>query len=241
MKWIFIISWSLFVFILSSLVCAEQLTILCNNFSPKNAVRTQSSELTDSLMQRYRNLFEISPFPFKEQNEKQICFFNPAMYSEISMNSSQQILSTNIQSTDSLFYDLIPYQPVMLDTHSVVFISITTPDFPLLYKKNAKNLTVQIDIFKRVAELCAVFEKFGIDYIIAINYLGDFLSKELLQKIPELDLVIDYFSLDNTHHYMKEITHPQLINWSRKKEHFLLVELELSGSTLTVQDITRIE
>lgn len=197
--------------------------------------------MTDSLLQQYSNFFEISPFPFVEQNEQQICFFNPAIFSEKVINSNQKVLSSNIQSTDSLFYDLIPYQPVMLDTHSVVFISITTPDFPILYKKHSHELTVQIEVFKRVTELCAVFKKFGIDYIIAINYLGDFLSKEMLQKCPELDLVIDYFSLDNTHHYMKEITHPRLINWSRKKEHFLIVEIELSDSTLTVQEITRIE
>ena len=241
MKWFFYISLILLLFVCSSSVYAEQLTILCNNFSPKYSIQVQSKELTDSLMQKYSNFFEVSPFPFVEQNEKQICFFNPAIFTEKGITSSQKVLSTNIQSTDSLFYDLIPYKPAMLDTHSVVFISITTPDFPILYKKQSLELTVQIDIFKRVTELCAVFEKFGIDYIIAINYLGDFLSKEMLQKCPELDLVIDYFSLDNTYNYMKEISHPRLINWSRKKEQLLLVEIELLDGTLKVQDITHIE
>jgi len=220
---------------------AEQLIILCNNFSPKDSIREQSKNLTDSLMQQYSNFFEISPFPFVEQNEQQICFFNPGIFSEKVINSNQKVLSSNIQTADTLFYDLIPYKPAMLDTHSVVFISITTPDFPILYKKYSQELSVQIDIFKRVKELCAVFEKFGIDYIIAINYLGDFLSNEMLQKCTELDLVIDYFSLDNTYNYMKEITHPRLIHWSRKKEQLILIEIELLDDTLKIQDITHIE
>ena len=241
MKYFFSSLLMILIIFISCSAYAEQLTILCNNFSPKDSTRAQSTELTDSLMQRYGNFFEISPFPFEEQNERQICFFNPAIYSEKVMNSSQKVLSSNIQSTDSLFYDLIPYKPSMLDTHSVVFISITTPDFPILYKKYSQNLDVQTDIFKKTKELCSVFEKFSIDYIIAINYLGDYLSKEMLQKCPELDLVIDYFSLDNTHHYMKELTHPRLINWSRKEEHFLLLEIELLDDTLKIQDINIIE
>jgi len=241
MKWFFSISLTLLLFVFSSLIYAEQLTILCNNFSPKDSVREQSKSLTDSLMQQYSNFIEISPFPFIEQNEQKICFFNPGIFSEKVINSSKKVLSSNIQTADTLFYDLIPYIPSMLDTHSVVFISVTTPDFPILYKKHSHELNVQIDIFTRVTELCAVFKKFGIDYIIAINYLGDFLSKEMLQKCPELDLVIDYFSLDNNHHYMKEITHPRLINWSRKKEQFLLVEIELLDDTLKIQDVTHIE
>ena len=236
-----IFSLVIMLFVFSSLIYAEQLTILCNNFSPEDSVQFTSTELTDSLMEKYSNFFIVSPFPFSEQKEQQICFFNPSIFSDNSLDSTKKVLSSNIQSSDSLFYDLIPYKPVMLDTHSVVFISITTPDFPHLYKKFSQDLIVRIDIFERVKELCAVFKKFGIDYIIAINYLGDYLSKEMLQKVPDLDLVIDYFSLDNNHHYMKEITHPRLINWSRKKEHFLIVEIELSDSTLTVQDITRIE
>jgi hypothetical protein len=241
MKWFFSISFILLLFVFSSLIYAEQLTILCNNFSPKNSARAQSAEIADSLMQKYGNFFEISPFPFTEQNEQQICFFNPGIFSEKVINSSQKVLSSNIQTADTLFYDLIPYKPAMLDTHSVLFISITTPDFPILYKKHSNELSVQIDIFKRVKDLCAVFEKFGIDYIIAINYLGDFLSNEMLQKCTELDLVIDYFSLDNTYNYMKEITHPRLIHWSRKKEQLILIEIELLDDTLKVQDITRIE
>jgi len=236
-----IFSLVIMLFVFSSLIYAEQLTILCNNFSPEDSVQFTSTELTDSLMEKYSNFFIVSPFPFSEQKKQQICFFNPSIFSDNSLDSTKKVLSSNIQSSDSLFYDLIPYKPVMLDTHSVVFISITTPDFPHLYKKFSQDLIVRIDIFERVKELCAVFKKFGIDYIIAINYLGDYLSKEMLQKVPDLDLVIDYFSLDNNHHYMKEITHPRLINWSRKKEHFLIVEIELSDSTLTVQDITRIE
>ena len=236
-----IFSLVILLFVFSSLIYAEQLTILCNNFSPEDSVQFKSTELTDSLMEKYNNFFIVSPFPFSEQKKQQICFFNPSIFSDNSLDSTKKVLSSNIQSSDSLFYDLIPYKPVMLDTHSVVFISITTPDFPHLYKKFSQDLIVRIDIFERVKELCAVFKKFGIDYIIAINYLGDYLSKEMLQKVPDLDLVIDYFSLDNNHHYMKEITHPRLINWSRKKEHFLIVEIELSDSTLTVQDITRIE
>ncbi len=241
MKWFFSFSLIVILFVFSSLVYAEQLTILCNNFSPEDSVLFKGTELTDSLSQKYNNFFIVSPFPFLEQNEQQICFFNPSIFSEKSLNSTQKVLASNIQSTDSLFYDLIPYKPVMLDTHSVVFISITTPDFPHLYKKFSQELIVQIDIFDRIKELCSVFKKFGIDYIIAINYLGDYLSKEMLQKFPELDLVIDYFSLDNTHHYMKEITHPRLINWSRKKEHFLLIEIELLNNTLKVQNINLIE
>ena len=232
---------TILLFVFTSLVGAEQLTILCNNFSPEDSIQHESSELTDSLMKKYNNFFIVSPLPFSEQHEQQICFFNPSIFSEISLYSTQKILSSNIQSMDSLFYDLIPYKPVMLDTNSVVFISITTPDFPHLHKKYSSELIVQIDIFDRVKELCAVFKKFGIDYIIAINYLGDYLSKEMLQKVQELDLVIDYFSLDNNHHYMREITHPRLINWSRKKEHFLLIEIELQNNTLKVQNIDLIE
>ena len=236
-----IFSLVIMLFVFSSLIYAEQLTILCNNFSPEDSVQFTSTELTDSLMEKYSNFFIVSPFPFSEQKEQQICFFNPSIFSDNSLDSTQQIISSNIESTDSLFYDLIPYKPVMLDTHSVVFISITTPDFPILYKKHSKELNVQIDIFERVNELCAVFKKFGIDYIIAINYLGDFLSKEMLQKVPDLDLVIDYFSLDNNHHYMKEITHPRLINWNRKEEHLLLIKIELLNNSLKVQDIILIE
>ena len=241
MKWFFSFSLIILLFVFSSLICAEQLTILCNNFSPEDSITFQSSQLTDSLMQKHSNFFVVSPFPFSKQNEQQICFFNPSNFSGKSLNSTQKVLSSNIQSTDSLFYDLIPYKPVMLDTNSVVFISITTPDFPHLYKKFSQNIIVQIDIFERVNELCAVFKKFGIDYIIAINYLGDYLSKEMLRKVQELDLVIDYFSLDNNHHYMREITHPRLINWSRKKEHFLLIEIELQNNKLKVQNIDLIE
>lgn len=236
-----IFSLIILLFVFSSLICAEQLTILCNNFSPEDSIQLRNKQLTDSLMQKYNNFFVISPYPFSEQKEQQICFFNPSIFSEKSLDSTQKVLSSNIQSTDSIFYDLIPYKPVMLDTHSVVFISITTPDFPHLYKKYSNELTVQIDIFERAKELCKVFNKFGIDYIIAINYLGDYLSKEMLQKVPELDLVIDYFSLDNNHHYMKEITHSRLINWSRKKEHFLLVEIELLNNELKIQNINLIE
>ena len=238
---LFIFSLIILLFVFSSLIYAEQLTILCNNFSPVNSVQYRSTQLTDSLMQKYNNFFVVSPFPFSEQKEQQICFFNPSIFSQKSLDSTQQVLSSNIQSTDSLFYDLIPYKPVMLDTHSVVFISITTPDFPHLYEKYSQELMVQIDIFEKTKELCAVFEKFGIDYIIAINYLGDYLSREMLQKCPELDLVIDYFSLDNKHHYMKEITHHRLINWSRKKEHFLLIEIELLDDMLKIQNVNLIK
>ncbi|HHI87859.1 MAG TPA: hypothetical protein ENK03_02870 [Candidatus Cloacimonetes bacterium] len=236
-----IFSLIILLFVFSSLVHSEQLTIVCNNFSPEDSIQLINKQLTDSLMQKYNNFFVVSPFPFSEQNEQQICFFNPSIFSGKSLNSTQKVLSSNIQSTDSLFYDLVPYKPVILDTHSVVFISITTPDFPRLYKKYSNELTVQIDIFDRANELFAVFKKFGIDYVIAINYLGDYLSCEMLKKAPQLDLVIDYFSLDNTHHYMKEITHPRLINWSRKKEHLLLIEIELRNSILKVQNINLIE
>ncbi len=236
-----IFSLIILLFIFSSILYAEQLTILCNNFSLEDSAQYKINQLTDSLMHKYSNIFVVSPFPFSEQNEQQICFFNPSIFSDKSLDSTQKVLASNIQSTDSLFYDLIPYKPVMLDTHSVVFISITTPDFPHLYKKFSQELIVQIDIFDRIKELCSVFKKFGIDYIIAINYLGDYLSKEMLQKCPELDLAIDYFSLDNNHHYMKEITHPRLINWSRKKEHSLLIEIELLNNTLKIQDIDLIE
>ena len=220
---------------------AEQFTILCNNYSPEDSVHYESAEIIDSLLQEHRDVFVVSPFPFSDHYERQICFFNPVIFFEPCSDTSLQILSSNVQSSDSLFYDLIPFMPAVIDTHTVVFISVTTPDFPHLYRKYSADLSVQIDIFERTNKFCRVFKNFGIDHIIAINYLGDYLSKELLNKCPELDLVIDYFSLDNNHHYMKEITHPQLVNWSRKKEHLLLIDVEFQNNTLLIKSIDRIE
>ncbi|MBN2018433.1 MAG: hypothetical protein JW794_09955 [Candidatus Cloacimonetes bacterium] len=239
-KFVFVYFVSFFILI-TAFISAEELVLICHNYSPQNSIYNNISELSDSLTENYMNIFEISPFPFKEQNNNQICFLNPSIFSDNSFNFTQKILSTNVQCSDSSLFDLIPYKPVMLDTHSVVFLSITTPDFPILYQNYSEDFDVEIDLFNKMKEICNMCEKFGIDYIIAINYLGDFLSNELLQKVSQLDLVIDYFSLDNTHHYMKEITHPRLINWSRKKEQFLLVEIELLDDKLKIQDITHIE
>jgi len=60
-------------------------------------------------------------------------------------------------------------------------------------------------------------------------------------KVPELDLVIDYFSLDNTHHYMHEITHPRLINWDRRKEHFLFIDIALEKEGLSIKEVVEVK
>lgn len=220
---------------------AEQLTFLCSNFSPKDEVYARSQSIVDSFFQKYHNFFHITPFPTQQQDHHELCFFNPDIFNADSISFHQKVIASNIQAEDSLFYNLIPYKPVLIDSISIIFISITTPDFPVLYKKYSKDIFIEPAIFEQTKILCDVFKRFGFDHIIAINYLGDYLSKELLLKVSDLDLVIDYFSLDNTHHYMQEISHPKLINWDRRKEHFLLIKVTSEKDELFIKEVVEME
>lgn len=154
---------------------------------------------TDSLIENSNNLVCIfAKFQKELKFPHEIVFFNPKLFDDL-VDSSEikypPIICSNVRNkADSSLFRFEPYKIVELsDTMKIGIISLVTPDFPHLFPKSSEQFSFRLNIFDCAKEVIAELIKQNVNFIIANNFLGKYLSKELSLRIPEIDFTVDSF------------------------------------------------
>lgn len=230
----------LFIIISLNQINAEEIHLLCLSFAQDDSVKFQQQfEKIDSLKNQRNNFIIISPQKPEFINlENFINIFSPEIFFEISdtnivRKSNRKIIISNIKIANEE-NELKFFQSEIIelsDTLKIGIIGIVTPDFPHLYPELSKDLTFRFDIFNCAKEVVDSLRSQNTDIIISLNYLGDFLDKELIKKVPEIDFVIDYFETNYEEYYIHNSKHINIIHINFKQPSVIDICLQLKKDT----------
>ncbi|MCK4340008.1 MAG: hypothetical protein KAW87_08490 [Candidatus Cloacimonetes bacterium] len=230
----------LFLFLLIGIVNAEEIHLLCLSFAQGDSIKFQQQfAKIDSLKNQRNNFIIISTQKPEFINlENFINIFSPEIFFEVSdtniaKKDNRKIISSNLKFFNEereikFFHSEVI---ILLDTLKIGIMGIVTPDFPHLYPELSKDLTFRFDIFNCAKEVVDSLRSQNTDIIISLNYLGNFLDKELIKKVPEIDFVIDYFETNYEEYYIHNPKHINIIHINFKQPSVIDICLQLKKDT----------
>ena len=230
----------LFLFLLIGIVNAEEIHLLCLSFAQDDLVKfKQQFTKIGSLKNQRNNFIIISPQkPELIKHKNWITIFTPEIFIELSDTSlvsknNLKIVTSNLKfDNEKREIKLLQSKVIILsDTLKIGFIGIVTPDFPHLYPELTRDLKFRFDIFDCAKEVIDSLKNQNVDFIISLNYLGNYLDKELIKKVPEIDFVIDYFETNYEEYYIHNPKHINIIHINFKQPSVIDICLQLKKDT----------
>ncbi|MEA3476009.1 MAG: hypothetical protein U9R23_06205 [Candidatus Cloacimonadota bacterium] len=202
----------LFIVIFICQITAEQIHLLCVSYAPNDSIKLQQLSKIDSIIVQDQNVIIVSPQKQKFINcENLISIFTPQIFSEISDTDivhkhARNIITSNLKwNNRKNGIEFIQSKVITLsDSLKIGFMGILTPDLPFLYPAlftSNDEFKFRFGIFDCAREEVDSLKNQKVDFIISLNYLGNFLDEELLRKVPEIDFVIDCFENDIKEYY----------------------------------------
>ncbi len=233
----------IFIVIFISQTFAEGIHLLCISFAQADSVKLQEQlSKIDSIIVQDQNVIIVSPQKQKFINcENLINIFTPQIFTEISdtntaQKTTRKIITSNLECENKgRDIKFLKSKIVTLsDSLKIGFMGILTPDLPFLYPAlftSSDEFKFRFDIFDCAKEAVDSLKNQKVDFIISLNYLGNFLDEELLRKVPEIDLVIDCFE-NNIKEYYKNFHQNNILHVDFKQALIIKVGLYLHRSEL---------
>lgn len=240
----------IFIVIFINRTSAEGIHLLCVSFAQADSTKLQEQfAKIDSIIKNVSEpLILISPNNFQTDfgssflmtqnryNMNCINIFIPDIFSEISdtnttQKTTRKIITSNLEwenkGRDIKF--LKSNVVTLLDTLKIGFMGILTPDLPFLYPAlftSSDEFKFRFDIFECAKEEVDSLKNQRVDFIISLNYLGNFLDEELMRKVTDIDFVIDCFE-NNIKEYYRNFHQNNILHVDFKQALIIKVGLYL--------------
>ncbi len=219
----------IFIVIFISQISAQEINLLCVSFAQEDSVKLQEQlSKIDSIIVQDQNVIIVSPQKQKFiKCENLINIFTPQIFTEISdtnivQKTTREIITSNLEwENKGRDIKFLKSKIVTLsDTLKIGFMGILTPDLPFLYSvhfTSSDEFKFRFDIFECAKEEVDSLKNQKVDFIISLNYLGNFLDKELIRKVNGIDFVIDNFEADMGEYYKNNHQQINIININFKQ------------------------
>ena len=226
----------IFIVIFISQISAEEIHLLCVSFDRADSTKLhkQLSKIDSIIKNVSEPLILVSPNNFQTDfgsssfttqnryNMNCINIFIPDIFSEIADTDivhkyTIDIITSNLKwNNRKNGIEFIQSKVITLsDSLKIGFMGILTPDLPFLYPSlftNSDEFKFRFGIFDCAKEEIDSLKNQKVDFIILLNYLGNFLDKELMRKFIDIDFVIDGFELDFEEDYKNEFYKNSIIH-----------------------------
>lgn len=216
----------------SSAYAGERIDLLCISFSESDSIYQQQVFTLDSILVNSENPCIVISQPgnskWHNPDVPHFTIFNPRVFSLLDENDSTQSRGSRPDQLDESVakQDERRFSPSMIvsnfvydsshisffdhyivsysDSVKVGFLGIVYPDLPHLVETLPPNSLMRFDIFECAKEMSALLCSQNASAIIALNYLGNFLNRELLRKVPQISFIIDTFEVEAVNHIVTD-------------------------------------
>lgn len=165
--------------------------------------------------------FEVSTDTLQNQTDKSITGQGESLL-------YPPVIISNFTCDSSYISYLDHYIMTYSDSVKIGFLGIASPDLPHLVENIPPTSAMRFDIFGCAKEMSTLFLKQNVSAIIALNYLGDFLDRELLWKVPEISFIIDTFEDKKANHIITD----SVLHLSLTSKSIIDVQLSISDGNL---------
>ncbi len=219
---------------------AQEIHLLFVSFAQDDSIQLQQKSVKiDSLKNQRNNFIIISPQkPELIKHKNWITIFTPEIFIELSDTSlvsknNLKIVTSNLKfDNEKREIKLLQSKVIILsDTLKIGFIGIVTPDFPHLYPELTRDLKFRFDIFDCAKEVIDSLKNQNVDFIISLNYLGNYLDNELINRVPDIDLVVDCFETNYEEYYKHNPENINIIHINYKQPSVIDIYLQLEKDT----------
>lgn len=256
-KWTYLV-FLLFICTFANAYSEERIDLLCVSFSESDSVYQKQAFTLDSLIVNSETPCIIVSYPnfprWENTDIPHLAIFTPVAFPKL----SEDVIHEDTVNRGSLQnqpdrpihrQEKSVYPPMMVSNffykssnlsfidHYIVtysdsvklgFLGIASPDLPHLTKNVPANSLMRFDIFDCAKEMSTLLSNQKVSGIISLNYLGDFLDRELLQRVPEISFIIDTFEEKGGDYIITD----SILHLSPKSNSIVDVQLYISNGKL---------